>query len=121
MNTIDGPSIKKKSIIKLFSLMFLFLITVLCCYKYHNLKVYESINVVVSDTATIEYGSANYDILELVKEVEGEIVSIKKDIDTNTLGEQELVVEVKKDNIVKDIPVVVSIIDTVAPYIEIKN
>lgn len=121
MNTIDGPSIKKKSIIKLFSLMFLFLITVICCYKYHNLKVYESINVVVSDTATIEYGSANYDILELVKEVEGEIVSIKKDIDTNTLGEQELVVEVKKDNIVKDIPVVVSIIDTVAPYIEIKN
>ena len=68
------------------------------CYLYHNYSVYKSIGVVVDDTASIEYGSANYDINKIVKEVEGDIVSIKKDVDINTLGEQEVVLEVKKDN-----------------------
>ena len=121
MNTIDGPSIKLKYILKSFSLITLVLIILTSCLGYHNRKIYNSINVVVSDTATIEYGSANYDIKKLLKEVEGEIVSIKQNVDTSVLGEQEVILEVKKENIVKDVPIVVSIIDSNAPNIKIKS
>lgn len=119
MNTLDGPSIKKLLIVKWIILIVLFLILMVCCYMEHNLKVYRSINVVVSDTATIEYGNANYDIFQLIKEYEGDLVSIKKDVDTSVLGEQQLVLEVKKENMVKDIPIVVSVVDIAAPSIQI--
>lgn len=121
MNTIDGPSIKKLILFKGLILIVLLLNVMVCLYIYHEFKVYKSIRVAIVDSATIEYGNANYDIFELVKEVEGEIVSIKKDIDTSLLGEQELIIEVKKENISKNIPVVVSIIDSAAPNIELKS
>ena len=98
MKTIDGSSR-----LKIFVLMIISFVMISGCYAYHNYFVYKSIKVVANDTAAIEYGSANYDINELLKEVEGEIVSVKKDIDTSVLGEQEIILEVKKDNIVKDV------------------
>ena len=119
MNAIDGPSIKKFFSVRVLTLIAIFLIVMVSFNLYHKFKVYESISVVVSDTATIEYGSANYDILKLLKEVEGEVVSIKKDVDTSMLGDQQVVIEVKKENIVKDIPIVVSIVDCAAPSIQI--
>jgi len=89
------------------------------CYVYHDYASYKSIEVVVNKTATIEYGSANYDINELIEKVDGEIVSVKKDIDTSIVGEQEIILEVKKDNIVRDVPILVSVVDTIAPVIQI--
>ena len=90
MKTIDGSSR-----LKIFVLMIISFVMISGCYAYHNYSVYKSIKVVANDTAAIEYGSANYDINELLKEVEGEIVSVKKDIDTSVLGEQEIILEVK--------------------------
>lgn len=116
MKTIDGSSK-----IRFVVLMALSFIMIILCYIYHNYSVYKSIKVVVDDTAAIEYGSANYDIKNILKEVEGEVVSIKKDIDTNVLGEQEVILEVKKHNIIKDVPIIVSVVDTVAPIIKINN
>ena len=116
MKTIDGSSR-----LKIFVLMIISFVMISGCYAYHNYSVYKSIKVVANDTAAIEYGSANYDINELLKEVEGEIVSVKKDIDTSVLGEQEIILEVKKDNIVKDVPVVVSVVDRTAPVIQLNK
>lgn len=116
MKTIDGSSK-----IKFLILMMMSFVIVICCYIYHNYTTYKSIKVVTKDSAVIEYGSANYDVEELLKEVEGEIVSIKKDIDTKVVGEQELVLEVKKDNIVREVPIIVSIVDTAPPVINIKQ
>ena len=116
MKTIDGSSR-----LKIFVLMIISFVMISGCYAYHNYSIYKSIKVVANDTAAIEYGSANYDINELLKEVEGEIVSVKKDIDTSVLGEQEIILEVKKDNIVKDVPVVVSVVDRTAPVIQLNK
>ena len=116
MKTIDGPSK-----IRILSLMMLSLLIAFCCYVYHNYYTYNSIKVVVKDNAAIEYGSGNYDINDLVKKVEGDIISVKSDIDTNTVGEQEVIVKVKKDNIIRDIPIIVSVVDTKAPIIQLKE
>ena len=100
--------------------MFLFA-SLMICYFYEYHKVYNSIDIVVTDSATIEYGSPNYDIREVVDSIDGEIVSIKKDIDTTKVGPQEIVVEVEKNQIVKEVPIVVEVKDTIAPEIQIKE
>ena len=119
MKSIDGPSIKKAS--RVFLLVVLSFIMIISCCAYRNYSTFKSISVVVSETATVEYGSANYDIKKLIKEVDGEIVSVKQDIDTNVLGAQEVILEVKKDNMVKEVPVVISVVDSVAPVIALKS
>ena len=116
MNLENIPSKSKL----LFTTMFIF-ISLVFCYGYEYHKVYDSINVQVADSAVIEYGSPNYDIRTVVDNIDGEIVSIKQDIDTTKVGEQEIVVEVEKDNVVKDVSLVVEVKDTIAPAIELKN
>ena len=101
------------------SLIGLVLIMMVGCHVYHNYYTYNSIKVVVKKNAAIEYGSPNYNLSDLIKKVDGEIISVKNDIDTKVEGEQEVVVEVKKDNIVKDVPLVLNIVDTVAPEINL--
>ena len=119
MKITDGPSVKK---IKNFSLlMVLSLIMIISCYSYHNYVTYKSIRVVAIRDATVEYGSANYDVKKLLKEVEGKIVSVKQDIDTKTLGAQEVILEVQKDNVIKEVPFVISVVDSIAPTIELKS
>ena len=49
------------------------------------------------------------------------LVSVKKKVDTNVEGKQEIIVEVKKDNVIKEVPIVVSIVDTTAPVITLKE
>lgn len=119
MKSIDGSSINRiKRILMLTSLS---LIMMISCYVYHSYCTYKSIKVVVSESNVIEYGTANYDLGKLIKEVDGKVVSVKKDVDPNVLGEQEVILEVKKNNIVREVPIVVSVVDSVAPTITIKN
>lgn len=107
--------------IRTLSLIGLALVIMVSCYVYHNYYTYNSIKVVVKENAAIEYGSPNYNLSDLIKKVDGEIVSVKNDIDTTVVGEQEVVVEVKKDSIVKDVPLVLNVIDNVAPTINLKE
>ena len=116
MKKKNGPSE-----IKFLSLLMLSLVIMYSCFVYHNYYIYNSIKLVAKKNAAIEYGSANYKVEDFIKKVDGEIVSIKSDIDTSKVGEQEMVVEVKKDNIVRDIPIIVSVIDSVAPVISLKE
>lgn len=117
MKTIDESS-KRKNI---FSLLVISLIILFSCYAYYNYYIFNSIKVVVKDTAVVEYGSCNYDVKNLVQKVDGKIISIKKDIDTNVVGDQEVIFEVKKENVTKEVPIVVSVVDTKAPEIAIKE
>lgn len=119
MKSIDGPSVKKA--FRVFLLVVLSFIMIISCCAYRNYATFKSINVVIKETATVEYGSANYDIKKLIKEVDGEIISVKQDIDVNTIGAQEVILEVKKDNMVKEVPVIISVVDAVAPVISLKN
>lgn len=116
MKTIDGPS-KMRFV----SLVLVSLVIMYSCYVYHNYDTYNSIKVVVKENHAVEYGTANYNVNDLIKKVEGEIVSIKNDVDTSIVGEQEVVVEVKKENIVREVPIVVSVVDTVAPVIQLES
>ena len=120
MNTIDVPS-KKKMIVQFISLVVISSIMMISCYVYHRYDTYKSIKVVVNKKAAVEYGSANYDINKLIKEVEGEIVSVKQDIDTKKVGEQEVIVEVQKADVVKDVSFLVKVVDTIAPVVKIKK
>ena len=107
--------------IRCLSLMMLALIIMVGCHVYHNYYTYNSIKVIIKDNAAIPYGSANYNLSDLLEKVDGEIVSVKNEIDTKVVGEQEVLVEVKKDNIKKEVPIVLNVIDTVAPVINIKE
>lgn len=116
MKTENIPSRRKL----LATTMFLFT-SLMICYFYEYHKVYQSIDVTVSNSAVIEYGSPNYDIRTVVDSVDGEIVSIKKDIDTTKVGPQEIIVEVEKNQIIKEIPIMVEVKDTIAPKIQLKK
>lgn len=107
--------------IRFLSLIGLVMIIMIGCYVYHNYYTYNSIKVVVKKNASIAYGSANYNLNDLIKKVDGEIVSVKNKIDTTVEGEQEVVFEVKKDNVVKDVPVVLNVIDNTGPVISLKE
>lgn len=119
MKTIEGPSVKK--IYKAFLLMAVLFIMIICCGAYRDYDIYQSIDVKMKKTASIEYGSSNYNIKKLIKEVDGKVVSVKQDVDTSVLGAQEVILEVKKNNMVKDIPVIVNVVDTSVPTITLKN
>ena len=87
------------------------------CYR----EIYDSISISTVKTPTVEYGSANYDIDKLIKNVDGTIVSVKQDIVTDSVGVQELILVVSKGNISKEIPVSIEVKDSIGPEIVIEN
>ena len=117
MKSKDGSS----KIFRFIFLMTLSFIMVASCYVYHNFSTFKSIEVEVEDVNTVDYGSANYNIKNYIKKIDGEILSVKKDVDINTIGAQEVVLEVKKDSVVREIPIVVEVVDKVAPVIKLKD
>lgn len=87
------------------------------CYR----EIYDSISISTVKIPIVEYGSANYDIDKLIKNVDGTIVSVKKDIVTDSVGVQELILVVSKGNISKEIPVSIEVKDSIGPEIVIEN
>ena len=115
MKTIDGSKIR------FFLVIFIAFIMYVCCYVYEYNLTYNSIRVVVSEKKKVEYGTQKYDIKNIIEEIDGEFVSVVKDVDTSIIGPQEVIVEVRKDNIIREIPFIVEVVDTVAPEIKIKE
>ncbi len=107
--------------IKLLSLVLVSFIIMFSCCVYHNYYTYNNMKVVMKENVAVEYGSANYNLSKLIQKVDGKIVSVKRDINTNVVGSQEAIVEIKKDNVIKTVPVVISVVDTVAPIISLKE
>lgn len=108
--------------IRRFLFVFIILILIaLCVYTFCYKEIYESIGVDTVNTPVVEYGSANYDVDKLINDVDGKITSVKKDIETNEVGIQELILVVSKGNISREIPVSVEIKDSVSPELVIKD
>ena len=112
---------KGSSKMKLISLMIVMVVMMMAGYVYYAYYTYQSIEVVVKDTATIEYGSPNYNLSDIVNKIDGKIIGVKKVIDTSSVGQQEMIVEIKKGPVTKEVPFVVDVVDTVAPEISVKE
>lgn len=107
--------------LKIFLLGFIIFIIGLGCYSYFYSQTYNSIIVSVSKNNKLECGNPNYDIYDLIDNVSGEIVSIYKDIDINQVGKQEVILNVSKNNIVRKVPIIVEVVDTSMPVINLKE
>ena len=92
----------------------------ICYFVEYNI-VYNNIRIESNGVKTLEYGSGNYNIKDLIKNDNGEEISIKKDVDINKIGKQEIILEARMGDVVKKIPVKVEVKDTTAPDIKIKN
>ena len=114
-----------KLLIKLKIYILVVVVSIVCgiliYYRSSYLEKYRSISVETASSNTIEFGSANYDIANIVSSVNGRIVSIKKNVDTNKIGTQKLVLQVVRDNVYKDVTIDVRVIDSVAPVISINQ
>lgn len=105
---------------KIFLLVLIILNLCLSCYLYRYSEVYENLTVKFFDDRKVEVGSNNYDARDMLAMSTGN-VSIVKDVNINKVGEQVVVFQVKKENVVKQIPITIEVVDTTAPVIEVKD
>lgn len=95
------------------------------CIAYDGMRrqvIYDSLDISFTEVKDIEYGTANYNALSLVKHTnEGSKTTVKNEVDTSKLGKQEIVFEVSKDGVTKEIKTTVEIKDTNAPEVTLKN
>lgn len=96
-----------------------FAILCIAAYSYRNKLVYSSISLSISDDRVVEYGT-DYDALAMVNDVSGS-VSILKNVNTSVVGEQVLLLQIKKENVKKHVPITIEVVDSVVPTIEIKD
>ena len=90
--------------------------------SYRHQLIYDSLDISFKEVKEIEYGTANYNPLSLIESTnEGAITTVKQDIDTTKVGTQEVVFEVAKDGITKEIKVEVEVKDTNAPTVTLKE
>lgn len=116
MKAIDGPRL-----IKLFIVLIILGISLYYEYKIYYKCIYDSIDIELKDNTVIEYGKGKVDVRKFIKNVEGKIISKKTELDTSIVGKQKLILKVKKANVEKKIPVVISIVDSTAPVISLKS
>lgn len=111
---------KKRTFI--IGLVFLFTFTTYVANAVHVKYTYDNMKISFTSVKEIEYGTANYNPMDLVKNVkEGKIKKYTKKIDTTKLGEQELVFEVENEGIIKTYKIKVNVKDTIAPEITLEN
>lgn len=108
---------KKKKIFICFKLLFLCVLLGFCFYSYICKLIYSSIDVEVIKETNIKYGSGKFDTSSLLSSVSGNVVSVINDVDITKIGEQEVVFEVKKFNITKEISVIINVVDDIVPEI----
>lgn len=111
----------RSSKIRMFILVVLSFIIIGSCLSYRKYSIYNSISVTTEKRIVLEYGSKESNIKNLITKIDGKIINVKKDIDTNIMGKQEIILEVEKNNIVKEVPIIIEVVDTVAPVIEINE
>lgn len=89
------------------------------CNEAHKQQVFKNLDVTFKKTKAIEYGTANYNVMDLVEEVPyGNIITYTNYVDTNSIGTQTVSFVVEEENIKKVINVDVEIIDTEKPEIK---
>lgn len=103
--------------VKLLGLLFSGVMFVLGIYVFGYNYVYDSINISKVNTAIIEYGSAEYNVENFIDSVDGNIISVKNEIDSRQVGVQEVIFVVEKNGITREFPIEVEVKDTLAPEI----
>lgn len=107
--------------LKIFLLGFIIILIGIGCYSYWYNQVYNSIDISVSKDMKIEYGNNNYDIKNFINKVSGKLVSISRDININEVGVQEAVLEIEKNSVIRKVPIVIEVVDTSMPIINLKD
>ncbi len=121
---VSSKKNKVKKIKVVIGMLIFVFVSVAGFFVYDNIrrqKIYESLNISFASNKEIEYGTDNYNPLELVKKLSGSIKSYTKNVDTLAVGKQQLVFEIAKDDVVKKVSVDVVVKDTKAPTIELKS
>ena len=116
MKTIDG-SVG----FKIFLLGFIIILIGVGCYSYWYNRVYNSITVSVSKNMMVECGNNNYNVNDFIDKISGNLVSVSKDININEVGKQEVVLEIEKNRIIRNVPIVIEVVDTSMPVINLKE
>ena len=108
----------KKSFFRLSLTALLMLIILVSTYVFRNYFIYEELSASLKQKE-IKYGN-KINLKSLVTDVNGSYKVVSK-VDTKKLGNQEVLVEVQKENISKVIPLNVTVVDTTKPKITIKE
>lgn len=107
--------------LKIFFLGFIIILIGVGCYSYWYNQVYDSIAVSVLEDLKVERGNTNYDIKKFINDVSGKVVSVSRNINIDKVGEQEVVLEVEKNSIIRKVPLVIEVVDTSMPVINLKE
>ena len=107
----------------------IFFITMLfvpyCVNQYDNYrreKIYDALYMSFVKTREIEYGTANYNTMDLIEEIDyGELTNYTKEIDTSTLGVQKIKYEIAMEDVTKEFSLEVEVKDTKDPVIKFKK
>ena len=109
-------------------IVLLLIVTLIPIFAYNNYEkmrkdeLFNKLDVSFKEIKAIEYGTADYDPMELVEDIPcGEIVSYTETVDTKSMGKKELEFVVKKDDVYKVVKVEAEVVDTKKPDIEVKE
>lgn len=108
----------KRSFLRLSLTTMLFFIMFFSTYVFRNYVIYNNLDANLTQK-DIKYGKT-IGLRSLLTDVDGQY-KIVTDIDTKKLGNQEVSVEVKQDNVTKVIPFTVKVYDNTKPKVKVKK
>ena len=112
--------ISKKNIKKGALCCVLVVILGVLCKKYWEFVVYDHLDVKLR-SRVFEYGNS-VNLKSFLKDSNDNYkYSVVKDLDTSQIGEQEVAVKVEYKGVTKVVPIPLSVVDSIAPVIEIKE
>ena len=108
----------KNSCIRITVLALLLIIISISCFVYYRDNLFESLDV---DLKGYEFVYGKEVKLDNLIKKNGTSFKVIQDVDTKKLGRQEVLIEVKKDNVTKVVPVTISVMDISEPEIKLKE
>ena len=108
----------KNSCIRITVLASLLIIISISCFVYYRDNLFESLDV---DLKGYEFVYGKEVKLDNLIKKNGTSFKVIQDVDTKKLGRQEVLIEVKKDNVTKVVPVTISVMDISEPEIKLKE
>ncbi len=118
--TFMKKRLSKKKLKKAVLCSLLIFVLVICLKKYEEAVIYDKLHVNLTQKV-FEYGN-NVQLNSFVEDDNKETkYSIVKDLDTSHVGTQKVEVKVEYKGISKVVPIKLSVVDTTAPSLEIKE
>ncbi len=108
----------KNSCIRITVLASLLIIISISCFVYYRDDLFKSLDVDLKGYEIV-YGK-EVKVDNLIKK-NGTSFKVIQDVDTKKLGRQEVLIEVKKDNVTKVVPVTIDVMDISEPEIKLKE